>query len=229
MDIFCLATSDFGRLYSYLFLCLLEERSGTVISILTGINFRTEGSKYLELIFLQLFSLFGSCCHFPCMVCTGVLKQKDGWYLPVNQSGPKTRKSFFFSAHMRRGYWLRLHHQWLFMPAKYTHFQGCSKNLHRDATAFQIKYKVFLLLFNASCCLILLDIKTIWFSFLCSHEKILLICNIVPYLHCISQLRTSTFWIYLNPKSKVKLETSVRFYCLNIHPKKYHGKTENYM
>lgn len=90
MDIFCFTSSDFGRLYSSLFLCLLEERSGTVISVLTGISFRTEGSKYLELIFLQLFSPFpnsmemekkaippfGNCCHFPCMVCTGVLKQE---------------------------------------------------------------------------------------------------------------------------------------------------------
>lgn len=58
MDIFYFTVSNFERLYSSLFPCLLEERSGTFKSVLISIDFKTEGSQYLEFIFLQLFSLF---------------------------------------------------------------------------------------------------------------------------------------------------------------------------
>lgn len=199
IDIFHFTTSNFGWLYSSLFLCLLEERSGTVISVLTGINFRTEGSQYLQFIFFTFFSvwkllslsLYGL---YRSIKTEDNLKLVVGLCLSINQSGPKTRKSFCFSAHMRRGYWLRLHHQWLLMPAKYTCFQGCSKNLHRDATAFQIKYNVSLLLFNTSCCLIVLGIKTVGGGF-CGREKILLFWSIAMYLHYVSQLRNNTYWI----------------------------------
>lgn len=115
--IFCFCfTTNFGRLYSSVW-ALLEERSGTAISVLTGIDFRTEGLQYPEFFFLQLFfsvwkllslsiySLYRS------IKTEGNLKLVFGWYLPINQSGQKTRKPLYSSAHVRRGYWLRLHHQ----------------------------------------------------------------------------------------------------------------------
>lgn len=68
------------------------------------------------------------------------------------------KSSFYFSAHMRTDYLLLLHHQNLFMPAKYTLFLEHSKNLETDATAFQLKYDILSLIFNSSFYLILLGI-----------------------------------------------------------------------
>lgn len=75
MGIFCF-TTNFGRLYSSVW-ALLEERSGTIRSVLTGIDFSTEGSQCLDFILLQLFPLVWQLLWLLCnMVCTGVLKQK---------------------------------------------------------------------------------------------------------------------------------------------------------
>lgn len=100
------------------------------------------------------------CAMYSSVKTESELKVVFGCYLSIHQNGPKIRKfCFYFSAHMKTDYLLLLHHQWLVMPAKCTHFQEHSKNLETDATAFQIKYEVFLSLFNASSCLILIGIN----------------------------------------------------------------------
>lgn len=66
MGFFCFTASNFGRLYCSVW-ALLEERSERIRSVLTGIDFCTEGSQCLDLILLQLFPLFGNCCVF-CLI-----------------------------------------------------------------------------------------------------------------------------------------------------------------
>lgn len=69
------SVSNFGRVFLFIPWSFGRKQWDTHITF-KWYQFRTEGSQYLEFIFLQFFSLFGNCCHFPCMICTGVLKWK---------------------------------------------------------------------------------------------------------------------------------------------------------